>query len=327
MNFAGAFFCCLPCTKKSAILAFIKMYQMGQKVFRLFFSVAAICLFCYSPMVAQPTTAAYNAELQQWSQQRVQFLKSEGGWLNLAGLLWLQPGINTIGTDSSQQLRLPEGTAPQKAGTIVWENKQVHLQGCSAAGFSIHEKPVTQALLFGPGIKPAPVVAIGSLRFTVIARGDKLGLRVRNLEHPALQHFAGLTRFDADTNFRVIARLVPAGPFQTITITNVLGQTSQQPSPGTLLFQLNNKPYSLQCMEEDGQLFIVFGDETNGESTYGAGRFVYAPFPDAQGNVLLDFNKAFNPPCAFTPFATCPLPPAPNQLPLAITAGEKFSAH
>lgn len=296
---------------------------MGRKVFARLFLIDAICFFAFCRLAAQSTTPSYTTELQQWNQQREQFLQSEGGWLNLAGLLWLQAGINTIGTDSSQQLRLPEVGAPPKAGIIVWENNEVRLQGFSEAGFTINEKPVTQALLFSHGMISAPVVAIGPLRFTVIARGNKLGLRVRNLQHPALQRFAGLERFSADTNFRVTAKFMPAGPFKTITITNVLGQTSEQPSPGTLIFQLNNQTYTLQCMEEDQQLFIVFGDETNGVSTYGAGRFVYAPLPDAQGKVMLDFNKAFNPPCAFTPFATCPLPPKQNQLAVAIEAGEK----
>jgi hypothetical protein len=168
-----------------------------------------------------------------------------------------------------------------------------------------------------------PVAAFGSLRWTIKKSEDKYGIRLRDLKSPAISAFKGIERFHADPAWKVVARLEKSGS-GGISITNVLGQTSEHASPGKLVFNLIGKSYSLETMTEGDQLFIIFSDETSGTTTYPSGRYLYAAKPDRDGYTTLDFNKAINPPCAFTEFATCPLPPKQNILPISITAGEKY---
>lgn len=285
--------------------------------------IALISFFvCFQSIAQTPT--AYEKELDAWNKKRVAYLKSESGWLNLAGLFWLQPGENKIGTSEENTVVLPAGKGPALAGNLQWQDGQVKLFAEPNTAFSIANKSIQQAIVYHPDSTAQPVVALGSLRFHIIKRDTKIGVRLRDLEHPALAAFKGVDRFTPDTAYKVTAQLVPATGNKTIAITNVLGQTMQQPSPGTLVFAIKGKTYSLEALTEGEELFILFGDKTNGYETYGAGRFLYAAMPAADGKVLLDFNKAINPPCAFTPYATCPLPPRQNQLPLRIPAGEQF---
>jgi len=269
----------------------------------------------------------YARELETWNKARVAYLKSDTGWLNLAGLFWLQPGHNSIGSTDTSHVLIKGSEIPGHAGTLWLADGKVTLLDHGSKMFKANGQPIQEKVIFPSGEGKPTTVDIGHYRFHIIRRDTKLGVRLRDLQHPALQSFNGAERYPADTQYRVMATLIPAGPYKTIPVTNVLGQTTQQPSPGTLIFTLKGKQYALQTLLEEGKLFIVFGDETNADETYGAGRFLYADQPDSSGRVLLDFNKAFNPPCAFTPFATCPLPPKGNQMPLAIRAGEKNYGH
>jgi uncharacterized protein (DUF1684 family) len=165
------------------------------------------------------------------------------------------------------------------------------------------------------------------LRWTIIKRGDKIGVRLRNLKSSAAIDFKGVPRFAVDSFWRIAATLQPAGNGANILITNVLGQTSVQKSPGKLVFKFNGAQYSLDALEEGNELFIIFADATSGSTTYPSGRFLSAKKPDADGHTVIDFNKAYNPPCAFTDYATCPLPPKQNDLPFPVTAGEKYDGH
>lgn len=270
---------------------------------------------------------AYARELEAWNQARVAYLKSDTGWLNLAGLFWLQPGYNSIGSADTSHVLLKGRDIPGQAGALWLNDGKVILLDHGSKMFKVNGLAVQEKIIFPSAEGKPTTIDIGHYRFHIIRRETKLGVRLRDLQHPALQSFAGVERYPADTQYRVMATLIPAGPYKTIPVTNVLGQTTQQASPGTLVFTLKGKQYALQTLLEEGKLFIVFGDETNADETYGAGRFLYATLPDSSGMVLLDFNKALNPPCAFTPFATCPLPPKGNQLPLAIRAGEKDYGH
>lgn len=294
----------------------------------IFTFIPVLCLFAI-PARSQSTNVAslqqYAAELEAWNQARVAYLKSDTGWLNLAGLIWLQPGNNSIGSADTSAILLKGKAIPAYAGSLWLADGKVILKASNPSVFKSQGQYFTEKTIFGPG--NTTQVEIANYRFNIIRRDTKIGVRLRDLQHPAIQSFTGIDRFPPDTQFRVTAQLIPAGPLKTIPVTNVLGQTTQQASPGTLLFTLKGRQYSLQSLLEGDQLFLVFGDETNADETYGAGRFLYAAMPDASGKVLLDFNKAFNPPCAFTAFATCPLPPKENQLPLAIKAGEKDSGH
>jgi uncharacterized protein (DUF1684 family) len=174
------------------------------------------------------------------------------------------------------------------------------------------------------------IVQMGSVRFNVIKRGDRLGLRVKDAQAPTRTHFAGLDYFPTDVNYRVEARLDPYNPVKKIPIDDVTGMRSESDSPGALVFTLDGKEYRLDPIVEEGsdELFIIFRDLTSKDETYPAGRYLYAPKPGPDGRTVIDFNKAYNPPCAFTPYATCPLPPQQNRLDVRIEAGEKrYGAH
>jgi uncharacterized protein (DUF1684 family) len=165
----------------------------------------------------------------------------------------------------------------------------------------------------------------GSLKFYVIKRSERFGIRVKDSQAKALREFAGMESFPIDPAWRVVARFEPYTPPREITVPNVTGEPTREIVPGALVFEKGGKTFRLEPVAEEGseELFIIFGDQTNGFETYGAGRFLYAPQPDSAGRVPLDFNIAYNPPCVFTPYATCPLPPPQNKLAVRIEAGEK----
>lgn len=271
---------------------------------------------------------SYKARIEEWHQDRVNALKHETGWLNLVGLFWLNEGKNSVGRGMDFDVPLPGISAPTKLGTLVLQNDVVRFEPKTGAVVSADGKTVTEPLtVFAPNSQPVNL-ANGSLQWTVIKRGDKYSIRARDLESQSLTNFRGIERYSVDEQWRVKARLeAPSAP-KMIPILNVLGQVTSTPLAGTLVFEKAGKTYRLDAVGEGKKLFILFGDATNTHATYGSGRFLYADKPGAstQGAdqvVTLDFNQAINPPCAFTPYATCPLPPKQNKLTLAVTAGEK----
>ena len=268
---------------------------------------------------------AYRQEIDKWHKERAASLTSEEGWLTLVGLFWLKDGENRFGSDPSNQIVLPGGKAPKYAGSLWVEKGAVRLEAEPQAGITSEGKPVgTLALASDAEGKPT-VLHLGTLSFNVIKRGDQLGLRVKDKESPARTKFAGLDYYPVALNWRIDARFEPYNPPKKIPIVNVLGMVEEQPSPGRIVFDAAGKTYSLDAISEEGskELFVIFKDETSGRETYGAGRYLYTDPANAQGTVLLDFNKAYNPPCAFTNYATCPLPPSQNRLALRVEAGEK----
>lgn len=246
----------------------------------------------------------YETEILKWRADRVAELKAEDGWLSLAGLFWLREGSNPFGSDASNEIALPDG--PPHAGSFEFHNGKVSL-----AGKPIHPD----------GAEPA--AQVGRVKLYVIKRGDKVGVRVRDPQSEARRNFHAIDSFPIREEYRITAQWI-AEP-RDLPILNVLGQTEPQPSPGYAIFRIHGQELHLRPYIEvpgDKQLFYVFRDQTAGKETYGAGRFFYSDFPH-DGKVVLDFNKAYNPPCAFTPYATCPLPPAENRLAVSIEAGEK----
>lgn len=274
------------------------------------------------PLSAQ-SVAGYNKEIAAWHQNRITNLKKEDGWLNLAGLFWLQQGNNSFGSAATNQVVFPAGTIPAMAGHFKLDGRTVTLVATDTAAIQVDGKYTKEAVIFSTDSVRAPVVSHGNLKWTVIQRGNKIGIRLRNLKSTQLNTFKGIDRFATNTKWRVTASLQTATTPQHIKITNVLGQTNEQPSPGKLKFTISGKAYTLDALEEDGGLFIIFADATSGNETYPSGRFLFVEKPGADGKTIIDFNKAYNPPCAFTPYATCPLPPKQNVLPVAVTAGEK----
>lgn len=282
------------------------------------------------PAAAAVDPAAHRAEIEQWKERRAERLQAEDGWLSLVGLHWLDEGENRFGSASgANDVTLPP-TAPPHMGTIVLDGGKATLRpavpmtiGGSAAG---REVPLlSDADEGGP-----TVVRSGSMRFQVIRRGDRYGLRVKDENAPTRVNFHGLEYFPVDPKWRVEARFEPYDPPKIIPITDVTGMTADNRSPGALVFTIDGQLLRLDPVLEEGsdQLFIIFRDATSRDATYPAGRYLYAPMPGPDGIVVLDFNRAYNPPCAFTEFATCPLPPLQNRIPLRIEAGEKkYAGH
>lgn len=266
---------------------------------------------------------SYEQEIEQWKLNRINSLKKDDGWLNLAGLYWLEQGDNSFGIGLKNKIIFPKGSLPEKAGNMILKNGAVTLVNGKGVNIKVNNEIVKQRIIFSIDSIKTPVVSYGAFHWTIIKREDRIGIRLRNYNIEIVKKFNGTPRFVTDSIWRFYAILKePIAP-TTIPITNVLGQTIQMKLLGKLIFSLNGNVISLDAVEEENQLFIIFGDATNGNQTYGAGRFLYADKPDASGRTIVDFNKAFNPPCAFTPFATCPLPPKQNIITIAVTAGEK----
>jgi uncharacterized protein (DUF1684 family) len=267
--------------------------------------------------------AAYITEIKDWDASRISTLKSANGWVNLAGLFWLKPGENKFGSESGNELEFKHPQFPPMLGKFILWDKEVIWE--SAPDQEVFEKgdKVSSVVQFNLDSVQSVQLAYKTFRWTIIKRGELVGVRFRDLAHPHLNTFKQINRYRINQNWRVEARL-EASMIPSVAITNVLGQTSMQRSPGKVVFELQGKTYKLDAVDEgDDNLFILFGDETNDIETYPTGRFMYIPKPDAEGKTVIDFNKAFNPPCAFSAFATCPIPPKQNILPLKVTAGEK----
>ncbi|MBN8578742.1 MAG: DUF1684 domain-containing protein [Cytophagales bacterium] len=265
---------------------------------------------------------AHRAEVETWHAEREANLKAPNGWLNLVGLYWLEPGPNTFGSATTNALVFPDKITEQAGYFLVKENV-VTLVVNKGVEATVNNQLISSHVIFHPDSARPTQVQMGDLRFNIIKRDTKLGVRVRDAHADALHAFTGVARYPVNTAYRIEAVLERGDSARTVAITNVLGQTTAQRSPGTVQFTWNGKSYRLDALEEGEELFIIFADSTSGNETYGAGRFLYAKKPSADNKVILDFNKAYNPPCAFTAFATCPLPPRQNVLPIAIRAGEK----
>jgi uncharacterized protein (DUF1684 family) len=273
--------------------------------------------------------ASYEQELEQWKAKRLANLKSEDGWLSLIGLFWLKEGENKFGTDLMNDIVLPEGKSRALAGTLRLASGKVTLEAEPVAKITTQGQPVTTLELKSDEDGEPTVMEMGSLSFHVVKRGERLGLRVKDRENPARAAFKGTDYYPADRKWVVGARFEPYQPPKQVPIHNVLGMETEETSPGTLAFEVDGHPYKLEALKEKGeeQFFIIFKDQTSGKETYPAGRYLYADPPGADGRVTLDFNRAYSPPCAFTPYATCPLPPKQNHLPLRVEAGERYLGH
>ena len=267
-----------------------------------------------------------EADFTRWRDQRAARLRSEDGWLSLVGLHWLKEGPNRFGSAATNDIVLHAQTPPA-LGTLVLQGKTVTLQPDPASGLTIGGKPVTGPTPLVPDTdeKGPTIVQVGSVRFNVIERNGQYGLRVKDAASPARANFKGLEYFPFNPDWVVEARFEPFNPPRRVAITNVLGMTSEETSPGMLAFSVGGKQYRVQPILELGEsdYFIIFKDQTSGKETYPAARYVYAHPPGPDGKTIIDFNRAYNPPCAFTPFATCPLPPPQNRLPVRVEAGEK----
>lgn len=262
-------------------------------------------MFAALLMAANPT---YTDSIRQWQRQRDHSLRSPDGWLTLVGLFWLKPGDNTIGSADSNDFVLPKGSAPARVGTLRLQGDKVTFiepNGSSRTLSYDEDKP--------------DLVDAGSVSFFAMKRGDKIAIRAKDSASPALKNFTGMKYFPVNPALHFNARFIPDS--KKIPILNILGQTDLEESPGIVEFTYQGKQYQLRPLYEDQTLFFLFKDPTNKTRTYQAGRMLNRPLP-VNGKVDLDFNRSYNPPCTFTSYATCPLPPKENTLPFPVEAGE-----
>ena len=266
----------------------------------------------------------YQQEIERWHAQRIARLTAPDGWLSLVGLEWLKPGTNRIGSAGGNDIVLAK--APAHLGTITWaDDNSLSITLDAANGVTIDGIAQDRAVLRDDSRADPTTVAFGSVSFIAIDRSGRKGLRVRDSEAETRIHFKGIERFPVDPAWRIVADWIPLDPpFQLATGT-VIGTIENYPAPGRAVFERDRQRFELYPVLEapgDKQLFLIFADATSGKETYSAARFLYADMP-RDGKIVLDFNKAYNPPCAFTPYATCPLAPPENRLDVRVTAGER----
>jgi uncharacterized protein (DUF1684 family) len=289
------------------------------------FTFLAIALVAWHSAEAQTD---YAKEVEKWRSEREARLKTEMGWLTVAGLFWLKEGVNTVGGGESFKVRLTDNFKQGKFGEIEFKEGKAVLKVEKGIDAQADGKPIAGPIELVSDEKGKPTeIRTGTQTFYLIKREERTGIRLKDSNSEARRNFKGLHWFPVDESYKVTARLEPFPEPKELKVPNVLGGFFKMKSMGLLKFTVAGKEGTLQPVEEDdGTLFLIFADGSNQTETYASGRFLYADKP-VNGEVVLDFNKAENPPCAFTPYATCPLPPPGNKLEMEIKAGEKRYDH
>jgi uncharacterized protein len=287
----------------------------------LFFSFALFVAACNRTPDAD---ANYVKEINEWDAKRVNRLKADDGWLNLVGRFWLKQGESTFGSAKDNDIVVESSKLPEHIGSFIFEDSIVTFRALDGVDVMLGDMSVKEIVLVDDQKNDVTVLQIGSVKFNLIVRDTLYGIRFRDLNSDLVKNFKGVDRFPIDESWKIIAKFEAYNPVKEIDVPNVLGQISKENSPGAVVFERDGKTHRIDAVDEGGdKLFLIIADQTSGEETYGGGRFMYVNKPDSTGAILLDFNKAYNPPCVFTKYATCPLPPLQNYLKLKIEAGEK----
>ena len=269
--------------------------------------------------------ATYQAEIESWRRHMEESLRADRGWLTLAGLFGLNQGTNRFGAGSDNEIVLPGESAPAHAGSFVFQAGTATLHAATA-GVAVNGQPPTAARLRSDADATPDLITIGDLTMLVIQRGQRHAIRLWDRRSPARVAFTGRRWYPVNESYRITARFVAHDPPRTLPVPNILGETEQRLSPGYAIFTIDGHEHSLDAVTEGDELFFIFRDQTASDTTYPAGRFLKTAFP-RKAMITLDFNRAYSPPCAFTDFATCPLPPPRNHLSLRIEAGELYHSH
>lgn len=274
---------------------------------------------------AAPADPAFVAENKAWRAQRRESLLKPDGWASLIGLHWIELNAHYVGSGATNGIRLAKG--PEKMGMLQRQGGKVTLAPEKDAALTVDGQPVKDRFELQSDRAETPTVVgfdEGKGQLMLIERGGRRALRVKHAEAATLTGLGPLDYWPADPSWRVGARFVPHPTGKTLPIMDILSMQDAQPNPGVVEFERGGASYRLEALEgEDGGLFLIFADRTSGHDSYAAGRYLYTDAPAADGSVIVDFNRAYNPPCVFTDYATCPLPPPENRLDLAVTAGEK----
>ena len=283
-----------------------------------------------TPPPPKADAAAHASEIKSWRERRIASLTQPDGWLSVTGLFWLEEGRHTFGAGKSNDLVFPEGKAPEFIGTFVRKGNEVQIEIQPGIEVLADGKPVRKMALKTDAAEDTTMLTLGSLTWYVIEREEnRMAIRMRDSASPAIAAFQGIDSYPIDPSWRLEARLELYNPPKTLSIPTIYGTVLEEPSPGALVFEIKGQTYRLDYMPEGkDDFFVIFGDTTNQTETYQPGRYIYVKAPSAEGKTVIDFNQAYNPLCVFTAFATCPLPPKQNKLPIPINAGEKrYSAH
>lgn len=271
------------------------------------------------------TVTDYETEIETWRRQVEQTLRADDGWLTVAGLFWLEEGANSVGCSPNSVVLLPEG-APAHVGTLQRSGREVAFIAALDSNVHVNGQPVAGPTPLNYAMSSPDLLTLDDLTLFVIERGERLGVRLRDKKSEARRTFAGRVWFPVDERYRLEGTFIAYEPPKPMTTVNILGDSSETTSPGAVHFAINGERYALDVSSQSSSgLFIVFRDATAGHETYPAARFLYLPLP-RDGVVTVDFNRAVSPPCAFTAFATCPLPAPQNRLPIRIAAGERYEA-
>ena len=296
------------------------------QIFVIFTLLLSLSACTEAPAPVDPT---YAAEVEEWRSGRLERLTDDDGWLTLTGLYWLEPGENSFGSAEDNTVVLPDENVPSVAGQLILGPEGVVTAIVSGgAVVNVNGEPLTEATLKTDANGKPDVVTAGRIQFYIIDREGRLAARVKDPEAATLTEFEGIEHFPISESFRVEARLEAYDSPKEVPVPTVLGQDATYIAPGVLRFLVDGVEHSLEPYlsgSENESYFLIFRDTTSAVTTYGAGRFLYASAVDENGRTVLDFNLAYNPPCAFTSYATCPLPPAQNWLQGPIEAGEKYS--
>lgn len=267
---------------------------------------------------------AYKQEILQWRIERLANLKAPSGYLNLVGLYWLENGTTLIGAAADNDIAFPDKAAPY-VGKLQVSADGVVLAAHPDADVRYEGIPVDSIFIADDTTMKPVALTHGSLGWTIIKRDGRFALRLRDFQHPALDSFAPLAYYPIDPALRLTATLQPFAEPKILNVrTTIEGLGYRPESPGTVTFEIDGVTHELEAYASGDRLFFVFGDQTSGRETYPAGRFVYASWPDDEGETVLDFNKSYNPPCAFNAFATCPVASPRNRLKTRIEVGEIY---
>jgi uncharacterized protein (DUF1684 family) len=277
---------------------------------------------CENKPTASPE---YLQEIKQWDQKRAERLKADDGWLNLVGRTWLKQGENKFGSGKDNDVVIESDKVPENMGVFIFQDSTVTMKVNDGVEVLFNGEPVKEMVMIGDTKKDMTVFQSGPIKWNLIVRDTLYGIRFRDLESDAVKNFSGIERFPISEEWKVSADFKVYDPPKKMEVPNVLGQVDEELSPGAVVFKMDNQTYKIDAIDAGERLWLIFADGTSGEETYGGGRFLYTDSKaDSTGKVIVDFNKAYNPPCVLTKFATCPLPPKQNYIKLKITAGEKM---
>ena len=264
----------------------------------------------------------YLREMDEWKSKRIENLKSETGWLNLAGLFWLEEGENSFGSASDNKIVFPESVA-EHCGIIIKSGDNISIKVKEKVKIYVNDKPIQEMHLKTDRSDSTTIMEWGSFAWFIIKRESGYAIRLRDYKNPTIEKLENIPSYPLSAEWIKSAEFIPFEVSRHVEVANMVGGTDSYEVPGKIVFKHKRKDYELLPFKAGKGFFIIIGDLTSAIETYASGRYMYIDGPDENNTLKLDFNKAYNPPCAFTEFATCPLPPEENRLDLEITAGEK----